>query len=229
MVDFFNTDSYLDLPVGERNFLEVVDDATPEQLRRWSEEAARMGGATDTAGSDASTKKLVQLTVSTPFLVFTVDVVALLGMTIIPPKTGKKSPEMQFVLIDSRVRGDGPPPIVWIFNRLMGLDRSAAPNGEYEQPHHCLYRVKAVKAEGEKGQDVDDIDDDGEDIAFASKMHAELNVNFPSVLLNLLPVDKSVIERQGCKSLKESMDRDIAPGIEKFRDHYLDWLKQPSS
>jgi hypothetical protein len=104
----------------------------------------------------------------------------------------------------------GPPPLVFIFNQLTGIKKKV--QGTYTQPNHALFTVKAEPSEDKKR------------LSFISRMTAELNIRFPQILLKLLPVPKERIENEGSASLKKSMQRDVPPGVDLFRNAYVDWL-----
>lgn len=220
VVDFFQTDAYLLLPAGTNNKIAGVKPATPQQLKRWKEEAKWMRAATPEEGD-----QVLELSVTTPFLVFTVHVVATIGFKLVLPSPGKEqqSPEYQFIWIDHKFYAEGPPPLVFLFDKIAGLDRGRRSGndsavtrdraGKFEQPNHGIYRVKSV------------VSDDGTRMAFALRMASELTLKFPKALLQILPVEKKIIEEKGSRSLNKSMQRDLPPGIEAFREAYLEWLE----
>jgi len=231
LVDFFRTDAYLQLPIGTRNRVTLAKDVTPDLLAKWREEAERMGAALPE--DDGNSDKVLELSVTTPFLVFDIHNVAKIGVKLLPNPQGKGSgnqivcPEFQFTLLEEKFWADGPPPLVWIFNQLTGIDRPGRSTasgggggggddereGRYGHPNHALYRVRAV------------VSDDGTRLAFGSRMETELNIRFPAELLRIIPVDKRIIEERGSRSLRESMERDVPPGVDAFRESYLEWLR----
>lgn len=207
--DFFAADEYRDcLCCGSGNVLaEPCTTAGPDLMARWSKEAARTHAAQPTAND-----KIIQLTLSTDFLVFTMTAVAMIGCKLLqPPKENPlRSPEYQFTLIREEFGADGPPPLLWIFNQLTGAGRAKKEDsGQY---NHAFFRVKAVPTDG------------GQRVAFQGSLTTEINIRFASALLSILPVAKEIIEEHGCSALKKNMRRDVPPGMDKFRSAYVDWL-----
>lgn len=214
--DFFKSDAYLQLPAGIHNRLSITKVATAYQLGRWNEEAERMPKV---IVPPSQGDRVLEMEVTTPFLVFTIHFAGTLGVKLLLPSSSNNkkqtvNPEYQFTLVDQKFYADGPPPLVWMFNQLTGINPNQDKKGTYGQFHHGLYRVKSV------------ISDDGTRMAFAMRMESELDIKFPLSLLQILPVDKTVIEKQGSQSLQQSMRRDIPPGVDRFRQLYLDWLEQ---
>jgi hypothetical protein len=81
-------------------------------------------------------------------------------------------------------------------------------------------------------EDDDDDDDDGDgqfnqmEVKFHASSKAEINISFPAVLLRILPVPKEIIERQGNLALSQNMERDVVPGIDKFRSAFIEYYKR---
>jgi hypothetical protein len=169
---------------------------------------------------------LISLTVTTPFLVFILKVTATIGVKLLwhsfhSQKDGNYDgtnvllPEYQFTLLDQTFSADGPPPLVFIFNQLTGINRTV--KGTYKQPNHALFVVKAEPSADRKR------------LCFVSRMTAVLNIRFPTILLKLLPVPKEKIENEGSVSLRRNMERDVPPGVDLFRKAYVDWLGRVDS
>jgi hypothetical protein len=163
--------------------------------------------------------KFVMLSVWTDFLVFTIIADAVLGVLLVPKRplhTHTKTtfnflPEYQFVLLEESFHADGPPPLVWLFNKLTGLDRTDQDSSHHS--NHVFFRVWVEETSNCT-------------IAFSSQSKADLSFNFPSFLLNLLPVSKDIIENQGNSALQKSIEKDVSPGLESFLKSYLQWLKK---
>lgn len=216
---FFSTDeaNFHLLAKGTHNVVKEVDDhEVSTQLDHWTSEAHYMNAKIPTTDD-----KLLSLSVTTPFLVFVLKVTAMLGVKILwhsyqittsdDAHTEVKLPEYQFILLDQTFSAEGPPPLVFIFNQLTGINKTA--KGTYKQPNHALFTVKATPSKDIKR------------VSFVSRMTAELNIRFPEILLKLLPVPKERIEKEGSHSLKRNMERDVPPGVDLFRNAYVDWLR----
>ncbi|KAL3801475.1 hypothetical protein HJC23_000913 [Cyclotella cryptica] len=216
---FFDTDNtnFHLLAKGTRNNVEEVPkQQVAMHLHRWAEEARYMG-----ADEPSLDDTLISLTVTTPFLVFILKVTAEIGVKLLwhsfeSPRVGNDDgmtislPEYQFTLLDQTFSAHGPQPLVFIFNQLTGINRTV--KGTYKQPNHALFVVKAEPSGNKKR------------LCFVSRMTAILNIQFPEILLNLLPVPKEKIENEGSVSLRRNMQKDVPPGVDKFRKAYVDWL-----
>ena len=160
-------------------------------------------------------------------------------------------PEYQFVLLDEDFEAEGPPPLIWIFNQLTGKGTRKRPSLQSTQqlegqhllhafinvyPSVCLRRddgslVGALEdGDDDDGDDGDDGDGDGQfnqmEVKFHASSKAEINISFPAVLLRILPVPKEIIERQGNLALSQNMERDVVPGIDKFRSAFIEYYKR---
>ncbi|KAL3771232.1 hypothetical protein ACHAWO_005172 [Cyclotella atomus] len=217
LTSFFDTDkTYFHLLAkGTRNRVHDVDKhQVPKYLDRWTKEAHMLG-----CDKPTTNDLLLALSVTTPFLVLVLKVTAIIGVKLVwrsyscqSTHESIKLPEYQFILLDQSFSADGPPPLVFIFNQLTGINKTA--KGTYEQPNHALFTATAEPSQ------------DRRRVAFVSNMTAEINVRFPELLLKLLPVRKEVIEKEGSASLKKNMERDVHPGVDLFRNAYVDWLKE---
>lgn len=174
---------------------------------------------------------ILELLIKTPFLVFSINSSTLVG--VIMTKDGEKeevfvdnklhSPEYQFLLLAEDFEADGPPPLVWIFNQLTGRGRKERLEAELpNDPHtiHTYLRVWASDAKSYSG------DIKADRIVFKASCRTEININFPSILLKILPVPKEVIEKQGNKVLMFSMERDLVPGVDEFREAFIKWKRE---
>lgn len=217
---FFETDqtNFHLLAKGTRNDVKGVNKQKVEtQLHRWAKEARDMG-----ADEPSLDDTLISLTVRTTFLVFILKVTATIGVKLLwhslnSPKDGNciMLPEYQFTLLDQTFSADGPPPLMFIFNQLTGINRIV--KGTYKQPNHALFVVRAEPSADKKR------------VCFASRMTAVLNIRFPKILMKLLPVPKEKIENEGSASLRRNMERDVPPGVDLFRKAYVDWLGRVES
>jgi hypothetical protein len=220
--DMNSNNHFLLLAKGTRNDVRLAEDRNVSKyLARWIEEAEQLGAAKPDLDD-----KLIAISVKTPFLVFVINVVATLGVKLllheqrslddnsIESSEGRTllAPEYQFTLLEQSVSADGPPPLLFIFNQLTGINRKV--KGTYVQPNHALFRVEAIPSPDRKR------------LSFVSHMTAELNIRFPRVLLNLLPVPKEQIEKQGSVNLERNMRRDVPPGVDLFRKAYLRWQRR---
>lgn len=215
LVDFFSSEQHRNsLLVGSGNIKaepwKAQRSVLPELLlkHRWVEEA-QLFGLEKPVNSD----KLIRLKLKTSFLVFTIYAIAVLGVKhLLPQKSDgdeKTSPEYQFTLLGEEFHADGPLPLVWIFNQITAADKPKKATEDHTI--HGMFRVWAKPG--------------AKDLVFKCKEDVEVNIKFPALLLQLIPVEKVIIEEEASKELQKSLERDLPPGLMKFRDSYVQWLR----
>lgn len=135
-------------------------------------------------------------------------------------------------------------PLIWIFNQLTGKGTRKRPSLQSTKqlegqhllhafinvyPSVCLRRDDGSLVGALEDGDVD-VDGDGQfnqmEVKFHASSKAEINISFPAVLLRILPVPKEIIERQGNLALSQNMERDVVPGIDKFRSAFIEYYKR---
>ena len=223
--------NYLLIGTGNIN-VDSSGDATSALIARWNDECAYVGTV-----PPARKDQVVRLKISTNFLVFTIHVIATLGTKLIIRKTKpwiKKSEnpalvhddisslEHQFTLLKEEFYAEGPPPLVWIFDQITaGIREDTSEEKQLLRPHtnhgSCRVWTEEIETKG-------DTKNKPSLMVFKSLTTVEINIMFPSLLLRILPVPTEIIEEQGSKSLQKSMERDVLPGLVRFRDAYLHWI-----
>jgi hypothetical protein len=191
---------------------EAQRSVLPEALfkHRWVEEA-QLFGLEKPVDSD----KLIKLKLETSFLVFTIYAIAVLGVKLLLPQKSdideKHGPEYQLTLLGEEFHADGPPPLVWIFNQITGADKPTKASADHKI--HGMFRFWATTKP------------DGNNLVFETKEDIQVNIKFPTLLLQLLPVEKKIIEKEASQALQKSLERDLPPGLKNFRDAYIRWLR----
>jgi len=169
--------------------------------------------------------KFIMLSVCTNFLIFAifVDAVVSVELRVVnrPSHYYKAFPEYQFMLLQESFRADGPPPMVWLFNKLTVLDSrmdfdNTSSHEHQNHTNHVFFKVSVEETSNTT-------------ISFIAQTKADISFYFPSVLLNLLPVSSEIIEEQGSSALKNSMIKDVSPGLESFLQSYVMWLQGQTS
>ncbi len=64
------------------------------------------------------------------------------------------------------------------------------------------------------------------EVIFHASSKAEINISFPALLLKILPAPKEKIERSGNVALSRNMERDVVPGIDKFRSNFIEFYRE---
>jgi hypothetical protein len=192
-------------------------------MRRWKLESSYFGK--DIAPSEYDVRFL-DLIVQTKFLVFVVFVNTIIGFKLIytpledEHEEGKSDwePEYEFLLLAEDFRADGPPPLLFIFNQLTGKGAEPTPYKLLNDIHlhHAYLKVNArLHIDDASGK---------ESITFQSASRAEITVQFPSILLKIIPVPTEMIERKGSLALQESMKKDVVSGMSNFRRAFVKWM-----
>lgn len=240
---FENDKNALLLLVGSGNMESRIMNKTPVERyeSEWKTEAAYFKSDKIVCPVIQEKSRLVELRTETPFLVFTICAMALLGKQLTTRRqqggggTGGSSntaaeflvPEIQFVLLQEDFEAtDGPPPLIWVFNQLTGKGKH--PPTPFITPvksddrHHNVHSFLQVYPVIQRSSQIED-DEKGtamnkmkDLVTFHAICKAEINIAFPSLLLHILPVAKEIIEHQGQNALKKSMERDLIPGMNNF-------------
>jgi hypothetical protein len=100
----------------------------------------------------------------------------------------------------------GPAPVVWLYNKLTGSNTTT----EYSPPGG---RAKSVIT-------IDEIND-GHAIRFQAEV--QIIVEFPKLLMKLLPASKEKLEHDGSVSVYKSLNKQIQHGIESIVDNFQLW------
>ncbi len=226
--EFFRSEEHRNcLLVGSGN-MKVKKTSKMTKVRRsvfetrWNEEVSYF----QTSGIERSDEdvQMLELLVETPFLIFIINAVALFGVKVVlGGEKEEHSTEYQFLLLAEDFEASGEsPPLVWIFNQLTGKgdQKILSPKILLHEPHriHTYLRVWA--------SDFKSMEGDKDRIVFKAKCKAEISFEFASILLQILPAAKEFIEKEGNKALACSMERDIVPGVDGFREAFIKWQRQ---
>jgi hypothetical protein len=113
-------------------------------------------------------------------------------------------PYYETVLIAQKQTVRGAPPVVWIFNQLTG---SSPSNG------HSKTRISLQRTlNGEYTIGVD--------------CKIEIAVEFPRLLLKILPASKEKVEEQGGVAVQKAVSKDIGKCVDGINDTFTLWKKQ---
>ena len=202
LLAFFCVDANRDILMeGTGNKVEPME-MTTELLKRWKSEAQRVG-AQAPEQSDAMLRVTTQ---GIQFPGLKLLSVATIGAKLVEAGDEKDDmPTYEFTLVKDEIKGEGPRPIRFIFNKL------TAGRDDKEQTTHSLTKTTA------------ELKEDG--IAFTSSSCLEVDVSFPSLLLRILPVSKEKAEEQGSASILKTIERDSGPALENFKQAYLKFIR----
>lgn len=112
----------------------------------------------------------------------------------------------EFVLIGDEQTVTGLPPVVWIYNKLTGSGN----DGEKGSGNSSVSSLTTISyAETEDGKTI-----------ITSKASLSINVNFPSILLQILPTNKAKAEETGGKALRRTLKKDVTASMEAVEKAY---------
>lgn len=130
--------------------------------------------------------------------------VATIGLNIFRCKKGL--PNYQFVLVKDSTYAEGNRIFVWFFIKVTGKDK----NKENEASTQSLNIIRTITA--------------GDRIAFEANASLKIEVEFPSLLVKVLPGGIVKAEETGGSSLQRVLEADLPFALESFRQEYLDFL-----
>lgn len=116
-------------------------------------------------------------------------------------------------LIAEKSEPQGAPPVVWIYNRLTGNDEKES--GVFQPPKQA--RAKSVIGYTR-------LDDDSLVLSFQLDM--QVVIEFPAVLLKILPTSKEKAEAQGSASVLKAVSRDIDSALQAAYDRFMEQRRQ---
>jgi len=111
-------------------------------------------------------------------------------------------------LLAQKQEAYGPPPLVWIFNKLTG-NADKEKGKFYPSSGKSISRVSVLEKEG------------GCVFHWDCKLH--IKVEFPAVLVRILPVKKEKMEEQGSAAIQKAVEKDIRGGVDATRELFLKW------
>ena len=121
------------------------------------------------------------------------------------------SPRYEFVLIGDEQTITGLPPVVWIYNKLTG----SGDDGEKSSSASSSSLSVISYDETEDGKTI-----------IKSKASLSVEVNFPTILLKILPTNKEKAEETGGKAICKTLEKDVQASIDAFEKMYLKCLDE---
>jgi hypothetical protein len=230
LTDFFFRDQHRDMLLtgGDNNLVELIREPDVGLYHLWDREASRCGFAKPVVGD--AILRVTTKGVNFPGVVL--RVVGTLGCKKVDLPTG---PELQTTLLGDELHAEGSEPLVWAFNKLTGSggDRKGRGQGLPDpvsflfDPFQTASRRQSKPEKQRKTHSTNRIavENTVGGLVFCSTARLSIDVSFPTVLLNVLPVSKRMAEEQGSAAILKVVERDIGPSLEKLRMHYLNCLK----
>jgi hypothetical protein len=125
-------------------------------------------------------------------------------------------PSHEFVMVAEQQRVEGPPPMVWLYRKLTGIDKSSE-QGPKLSKGRARSRVSIVET------------DDGTSLALSFATELQIRVDFPRFLVKALPTTKEKMEEQGSAAVLKTVSQDIKDAVAATRDAFLNQLASAAS
>ena len=186
-------------------------ETTPELLAKWKEQAA-LTGAEEPDASDGVVKVNTG-TIQFPGLTLSSE--AFIGCKLLSSSsssTGEDDggyPVLESCMIQDRVEVSGAKPVVWLFQKLTNPDQQ-------KSPPRSVSRITAR------------VDGNNNTMRFESDANLVVQVNFPKLLLRLLPTNKEKAEEQGSNAISKSLEKEVTTALKALQEEYQKWIDKAS-
>ena len=129
---------------------------------------------------------------------------------------GHTLPAYEFVLIQDTTYATGSRFLVWLFNKVTGnaskKDDDKKEDSSGSQTTRSLNTIRAVALENGN-------------VAFECNASLGVQIQFPSIVMKMIPDGKEKSEKIGSESLKKALEDDVPTALEGFLETYLQWLE----
>lgn len=202
MVAFFRDPQNRNCLISAGNTREThTVTTTDELLRKWKIHASSLGAEVPEANDTIVRVRIGGMR----FPGVTLESTSLIGTKLVIPTRSNAFPSYEFVLIQDKREAIGLRTLIWVYNQLTGKGDKER---EKDTTPTSLSRVTVQES------------NDGKFVTFKIETILEICVNFPAILLKLLPVKKEKAEAQGSSAVSKILRKDIDLAITTFRDTY---------
>mmetsp|Transcript_49262 Transcript_49262/g.119407 ORF Transcript_49262/g.119407 Transcript_49262/m.119407 type:complete len:373 (+) Transcript_49262:370-1488(+) len=212
---FFKTPESRNLLVtggGERPCTEL--ELTPELFDDWTTKCEALGASPPTQDDSV-------ISITTPGLSFPglkVRNIAMVGSKFVDMA---KPPRHEFVLLSNESEASGLPPVVWLYNKLTGNSKgestAAVMDGDGSTPNKSSTDIKSLSTVSYQKKN--------DRVVFTTNASLSIGMKFPKLLMKALG-DKSKAEQVGAKSIRKTLDKDVAQSMTAFEKAYLSFLDE---
>jgi len=203
MLHFFRDNVNRNCLVSAGNTREAhTTPTTDDLLQRWKERASSLGAEEPEASDTIVSVRIGGM----QFPGVQLESISLIGTKLLAPPPSNDLPSYEFVLIQDKREATGLPPLVWIYNTLTGKGEK---DREKDTTPRSLSRVTIQRK------------DHGKSVTFKIVTFLEIRVNFPVILLSILPVKKEKAEAQGSEAVSTVLRKDLDRAMRTFRDTYV--------
>jgi hypothetical protein len=124
-------------------------------------------------------------------------------------------PKYLFVLVGEKKSVEGPKPLVWLFNKMTGVDDNKndedADTGCYSKPKGYAVTYSSI------------INNKDGALAFNVDVRLQIVIEFPRYVMRLLPASKEKMEQQGSNACARAVSKDVELAVRKVREAFLTW------
>jgi hypothetical protein len=133
-------------------------------------------------------------------------------------------PAHEFVLLGEHQRVEGPPPLVWLYRKLTGIpdnddDGGGDTHAQGLDGSSAVGTIRPSKARSWSRVAVVETLQGGLALSFATAL--EIRVDFPSLLVKILPTSKEKMEEQGSAAVLKAVSKDIVDAVTLTWDAFL--------
>lgn len=229
LVDFFQRQSTLALLVsagGARKCTQIP--MTPHIQNLWKEACDQYYGAdafdNDDAGQNHKAPVVMATNVDTKFPGFRYATTVLNYCKRLPAAPENDGmPCYEFYLIGEKKELTGSPPVVWLVRKLIGLpppqpsEKTSGETADFVAPATCAKsRVSITEVQQDHNQG------SNKEYAFQMDLEFRTMVQFPKMLLKLLPASKEKVEERGTESVRKLVTKDGHAALSAVCN---EWLK----
>lgn len=116
---------------------------------------------------------------------------------------------MELMLIAEKSEAMGAAPVVWLFNKLTGNDKKE--QGVFLPPE--MTKVRSFIGQTDLGNGA---------LALRYKLQMQVTVEFPAVLMKILPTSIEKMEEQGSKSILKTVSKDIDTAMKVAHEKFVE-------
>jgi hypothetical protein len=204
VAEFFRRKECLDVILGAGGIRPVKEiTATPQLKKMWREACDKFGSVSTPTDGD------LMLSIDTDLQLpgITLTTTGINGVKLLEDKNGL--PMYETVLIADRRTAKGPAPIVWIYNQLTGDDK--VKEGDYSPPQARVMSRSSITEQNGK-------------FAFKVDVEFRIVVEFPAILVRILPTSKENMEEQGTISISKGIAKDVEVSVDALPKAFQRWL-----
>lgn len=205
VISFFKKDETRDLllSAGGKRSAEAVT-LTPELIEMWKICCNTFYGPESLPGENDIAIAAVS-DIQFPGLKMITTVCS--GSKALSTRSNEDLPMYEFVLIADKFEVQGAAPVVWIFNKLTGSKAE-------DSQEFGLTKTRARSR-------VSLIETENSNYAFQFALEMQVKVEFPKVLVKIMPTTKEKMEEQGSNAILKAVKQDIIDAITETRNSFV--------